>query len=220
VVDGVANLGEVTEFLAAVGAPSGTVISFEPAPVVYARLLARVEAKSLTGVVRTHQVALADRPGESSFVFVPDLHGYSGLRVRDYPLQVPTQRITVSTACLDQFRPFPAELTFIKLDLEGGEFHALRGGEQVLRQYRPFVVFEHGGVPACRRYGYQGSDLSSFLDGLGYVLFDIVGNEIADASILDRGIEVYNYFAAHPAHPRYNRFRAVMNDLARSLSRP
>jgi FkbM family methyltransferase len=218
VVDGGANIGEVTEFLANLVAPSGTVISFEPAPEVYAHLIARVETRALTGIVRPYQLALADRAGESSFAFVPQLHGYSGLRVRDYPVEVEIQRIVVSTVCLDQFRPLPGELTFIKLDLEGGEFHALRGGEHVLRQYRPFLVFEHGGVPTCRRYGYDGRELTSFLHGLGYVLFDIVGNEIGDATILDRGIEVYYYFAGHPAHARYSRFRTLMSDLARSVS--
>jgi FkbM family methyltransferase len=45
-------------------------------------------------------------------------------------------------------------LDFIKLDLEGGEFPALRGGERTLRELRPLVVTEHGHLaPALNGFG-------------------------------------------------------------------
>jgi FkbM family methyltransferase len=215
-IDGGANVGEVTEFLAELVGPSGNVVSLEPAPEVYGQLLARIQTKSLAGIVRPHQVALADRAGESSFVFVPQLHGYSGLQVRDYPFEVQTQLISVSTIRMDQLLPLPGDLSFIKLDLEGGEYHALRGGEQILRKYRPFVVFEHGGNPTYQRYGYEGEDLSSYFEGLGYILFDVVGNELSERAVLDLA-KVYYFFAAHPAHRRYDVFLAAMRELAESL---
>ena len=218
-IDGGANVGEVTEFLADLVGPSGAVVSFEPAPEVYEQLLKRIRDRGYVGVVQPHCGALSDSAGSSSFVFVPQLPGYSGLRVREYPFEVQTQLITVPTFCLDDFLPLSGELTFIKLDLEGGEYHALRGGEQMLRRYNPFIVFEHGGLETYRQYKYEGKDLWSFLDQLGYALYDVVGNGPAEAGVLDMN-KVYYFFAAHPAHARYDQFRAVMNDLARSLQHP
>lgn len=58
-------------------------------------------------------------------------------------------------------------LDFIKLDLEGGEFPALRGAEQALRRWRPLVVSEHSRhAPALN--GFAMEDWFAWLGALGY----------------------------------------------------
>jgi len=32
----------------------------------------------------------------------------------------------------------------IKIDVEGGEFNVIKGGEEFLKKERPFLIFEHG----------------------------------------------------------------------------
>jgi len=64
---------------------------------------------------------------------------------------------------------------FIKLDLEGGEFHALQGAEQALARSHPVIVFENSREHAARAYGYDRYDYFSFFAGLSYRLYDLFG---------------------------------------------
>jgi FkbM family methyltransferase len=59
-------------------------------------------------------------------------------------------------------------LDFIKLDLEGGEYHALRGASEALRMLRPLVVSEHASQsPAVN--GFAINDYLDWLSSLAYV---------------------------------------------------
>jgi hypothetical protein len=42
---------------------------------------------------------------------------------------------------------------FVKMDLEGGEFHALQGATSILRD-RPLVILENGRESAANLYRY------------------------------------------------------------------
>ena len=58
---------------------------------------------------------------------------------------------------------------FIKLDCEGGELYALRGGEQTLKKHRPVICVEQkpgkGG-----NFGLKDTEAVDYLKGLGYTL--------------------------------------------------
>ncbi len=59
-------------------------------------------------------------------------------------------------------------LDFIKLDLEGGEFPALRGAESALRELRPLVVTEHGHLaPALN--GFVIAEYLEWVRSMDYV---------------------------------------------------
>ena len=65
-------------------------------------------------------------------------------------------------------------LDFIKLDLEGGEFPALRGGERALRDLRPLVVTEHGHLaPALN--GFVIDEYLEWIRSVDYVPMSPVG---------------------------------------------
>jgi FkbM family methyltransferase len=55
---------------------------------------------------------------------------------------------------------------FIKLDLEGYELPAIRGGLETIRRCKPFLMVEITGLG--KRLGYSDADLRSFLDSLDY----------------------------------------------------
>ena len=64
-------------------------------------------------------------------------------------------------------------LSFVKLDLEGGEFAALRGAEKTLRMFRPCCVFENGLESSAS--DYNADDFFAYFRDLDYALYNILG---------------------------------------------
>lgn len=59
------------------------------------------------------------------------------------------------------------DLDFLKLDVEGYELPALKGGEETILQWRPAIMVEQNGL--CENYGYTHVDLYAWLKRRGYV---------------------------------------------------
>lgn len=74
-------------------------------------------------------------------------------------------------------------LDFIKLDIEGYEWPALRGGEQAIARFRPPIVFEYDAAYVSRG-GASSEILSDFFSRMGYRLYSI-GRNWAD--LMDPG---------------------------------
>jgi FkbM family methyltransferase len=153
----------------------GAVHAFEPNPAMADALRPRLAAPECSHVT-LHQIAAAAEDGEADFVLALDSPGYSGLREREYDQpNMRTQTIRVRTARLDTLLAHLDRLAFLKADLEGGEFDALRGADALVRRLRPAIGFEFG----RRSYGAYDVDPGAVFDWFtarGYVLFDIVGN--------------------------------------------
>ncbi len=56
---------------------------------------------------------------------------------------------------------------FLKTDCEGADLLALKGGEKLIRAYRPVIIVEIL-RPMEKRYGIKDGELYAYLDGLGY----------------------------------------------------
>lgn len=122
--------------------------AFEPLP-VYATLL-----RATFPHVNVCQVALSDKAGPRTFQHAVRNPGYSGFLRRRYPLgaQEQVESITVEAARLDDLIPSGLPVRFIKVDVEGAELEVFRGGQRVLTENRPVVVFEHG-IGSADYYG-------------------------------------------------------------------
>jgi FkbM family methyltransferase len=145
-VDGGAHRGSVLEHMVRF-APAGRHHAVEPLPHLAGRLRAEFPG------VAVHQCALAERDGEAAFTFVENDPGYSGLRRRAYVRTDPvTRQLAVRTRRLDDLLPHDCPVAAIKLDLEGGEYHALLGARATIRRCRPVIIFEFG-LGAADFYG-------------------------------------------------------------------
>lgn len=128
-------------------APEGRHYAFEPLPHMARDLRRRFPS------VEIFECALSDTPGTSTFEFVTNDPGYSGLRRREYDRDDPIiEQITVATGRLDDIIPADVRVDFMKIDVEGGEFHVLAGGVDMLLRCRPTIVFE----AAARSTGLYG----------------------------------------------------------------
>lgn len=85
-----------------------------------------------------------------------------GTVVYDAPLTVPATTIDKLVR-----RHALGSLRFIKLDLEGGEYHALRGASKTLGGMRPVVVSEHS-VHSPKINGFAMEDYFAMLASHGY----------------------------------------------------
>jgi FkbM family methyltransferase len=133
-------------------APGGKHVAVEPIPPMADRLRAAFPQ------VAVHAAALSDSPGTTTFQWVRSNPAFSGLvRRDDLSTSEHIEPIKVRVECLDDLIPAGARVDLIKIDVEGGEVNVLRGASRVLRENRPWVIFEHGS--ACRVYGYTTSDI-------------------------------------------------------------
>ena len=86
---------------------------------------------------------------------------------------------------------------FIKMDVEGAELSAFRGGAALIARSAPFIVFENALEWAGTCFGYTRHDFFAFFAGLGFELFDAFGRRftLAEWDSPDVGW----YFCAFPA---------------------
>lgn len=168
VLDLGANIGYFSVLAAGLVGSSGQVHAFEPAPTCFARLRNNLAAFPWA---HAHSIAVGDEPGAACFHF-SDNENESGWGSLLSEGDASTQTTTVPVVSLDAWAHEQAirRVDLIKMDVEGGEYRALRGAEALLRQHRPAVVAELNDV--CLRWDpRKPQDVLSLLRAAGYNTF-------------------------------------------------
>jgi FkbM family methyltransferase len=133
------------------------VVAFEPVP-EHAACFTR----NMDGIrnARLIEVGLADKDAEVSFA----LKAPWSLKARVYTDEkLPTVKSVVKR--LDGYNISDA-IDFVKLDCEGYEVFALKGGEETIRKNKPFVIVEQ--KPGnTKRYGISDTAAVELLKGWG-----------------------------------------------------
>jgi FkbM family methyltransferase len=176
-VDGGAHKGLHTIPLARLVGSSGEVLAIEALPHL-ARALSESREVQALGNINVAALAVSEQAGRTTFHWVPEAEGYSGIRKRPYPDEVVPQLIEVDVSTIDTLlfgekRP----VSFIKLDLEGGEFFALRGACETLQTHRPVIVFEFGREATASEWGFSKDDFFDFFHQQRYETRDIFMRE-------------------------------------------
>jgi FkbM family methyltransferase len=141
--------------------------------------------------------ALSDWDGETSFTAVHGLPGWSSLfPYEKYPREVALRERTVKVRRLDDIIAPPHAVKFIKLDIEGGEYHALLGAEKIVSRHKPVIVFENGGISAANRYHYLLVDFVNYFKRHEFMLFDIIGEKFSPEFLITQ--HFVNNFIAVP----------------------
>jgi FkbM family methyltransferase len=144
VLDGGAHIGAHTGPLAGCVGKSGKVIAVEALPHLAENLRKKFPVAKFPNV-EIQSCAISSTRGTTSFNWVTNNEGYSGIRPRTYPSGCEIQSITVPVTTIDDLLANEQkEISFIKLDLEGGEFCALLGAKNVILKDRPVIAFENG----------------------------------------------------------------------------
>jgi len=130
-----AHVGSFTALLARL-APRGRLFAIEAVPRKAAMLARRFPHAHVLAE------AVTDTPGDVTFHVNLTKPGFSSLAARISRGR--TQAITVPARRLDDMIPADVPLHFLKIDVEGFEYPALRGAERILRDCRPTILFEAG----------------------------------------------------------------------------
>jgi FkbM family methyltransferase len=140
-----ANVGLFTNMMSRRVGALGKVRAFEPNPPVFEDLKRIVVLNQLTNV-DLYPVAVSDSEGFAAFnqILSGDVtREASGLALGGYNQTILPSAISVATTTLDLVEaatPHPPSL--IKIDVEGAEFHVLRGARRALAKYHPKLVIE------------------------------------------------------------------------------
>lgn len=172
VIDIGAHAGRHTRVFAELVGPAGHVHAFEPLPVAMKTLL----GAGLPRWVTLHSQAVGLKRGSSSFVFANGAPQESGFLARKYnfPDRVTPEAITVEACWLDDLIDRFERLSFIKIDVEGGEIDCLRSARRVIDRYRPWISVEYGQA-AYQAYGYERRTLFDEAVSMKYAIADLFG---------------------------------------------
>ncbi|MBT4161321.1 MAG: FkbM family methyltransferase [Gammaproteobacteria bacterium] len=153
-----ANIGAHTIMLAQKVASAGRVIAFEPQRIVYQTLCGNLALNSLLNV-EAYQFAIGSKSGTLK---VPPLdysqkNNFGGLSLGE---SLVGEAVELRT--LDSFNL--SRCDFLKIDIEGMEEDALRGGADTIRRLRPMMYVENDRKEKSQQLG-------SFIQSLGYKMF-------------------------------------------------
>jgi FkbM family methyltransferase len=157
-VDAGANIGVYSEFLSRCVGSTGSVHSFEPDPDNFRHLHATLRQ---THNVHLQKLALGDRTGEATLF----ISGRLNVDHRTYPTaNEPRKSITIRSVRLDDYFPPGTKVDFIKMDIQGYEYHALKGATRVLTENPNIKLLLEFWPYGLRTAGSSGQDLLAFLE--------------------------------------------------------
>lgn len=176
-IDGGANRGIHATYMGKLLANSaGRVVAVEAIPDIANLLRENIQEAGCANVT-VIQAALSNYIGKTTYNFVRNADGLSGIKPRDnYHTPPELEIIEVDVVTLDKIvedqgiSPY-----FIKLDLEHGEFDGFRGGKNVLTNSRPVVAFENSLATSADIYGYDANEFFMFFEDIKYDLIDFSG---------------------------------------------
>jgi len=167
------DLGAHQGFLAMLAAKlvgeRGAVHAFEASPANFTKLEGNLRLNGVRNCRPVH-AAVSDRNG--SVQFSASIHDMGNTYLPSSPYFVNQPAVEVRTLTLDDYvRRERAELPdFVKIDVEGAEFDALRGAETLLTSKRPVLYLETHNV---HNPGVDGRCLQ-YLAAMGYRIGEVI----------------------------------------------
>jgi FkbM family methyltransferase len=154
-----ANLGAHTVGLARLVGKAGRILAFEPQRLVFQTLCANVALNSLDNV-DCYWSAVAR---ENGMITVPELSPHVMNNFGALSLGSAKNGLQVPCMTLDNFTHL-SRLDLVKIDVEGMEADVIRGGESLLRKFKPPLYVENDRIEKSR-------ELIELIVSLGYRLY-------------------------------------------------
>jgi FkbM family methyltransferase len=146
-------------------APQGKTWAFEPIPALNAKLKAKFGSKA-----EVLNIALSDKIGVAEFAYYVDRPAISGFKQREgHDADGLVEHLKVPMNTLDNLMPEFKKIDLIKIDVEGAELSVLKGAERIIRNNKPYILFEFG-LGAADFYETTPQQIFDYLTDCGLVL--------------------------------------------------
>ena len=185
-VDIGANIGLFTLNAANLVGESGNVIAFEPFKLNWNSLKKNVSMNRYSSV-KIENMAIGEKNGEIS-LYYDDSESNLGMvsfKEKGHSIKESIESITLDTYIENQSI---TKIDFIKLDIEGGEFNALKGMIETLNRFKPTLLIE---ILNDEFYKDNNDSIENFLSNLGYSKFFI--DDEGDVSKKQKELKRENY---------------------------
>jgi len=165
------------------------VLSFEPFPPIYERMLDNLDRNGFRQRCRTFQAAVGSIAGTARFHIAEDLT-MSAIVETGGEMEIPV-------VMLDDVVPHDGRTRLVKIDVEGHEYKVLDGMRGILEDSRPVVLFE------CNPGG-DGTRISALLRQHGYCLFNLAHAAAEIAELVPERFPKgnHNFLALHQSQRR------------------
>lgn len=168
--------------------------AFEPIPQTYQYLNINVSDNNINNV-SLWNFGLSDEVGNFDFFFYPEGSGNASLRnlsKRDSVIKIKCELKTI-----DDFRQSQNEpIDFIKIDTEGSELLALKGGINSLKHDKP-IIFSEILRKWSKEFDYSANDILIFLENIGYSSYVINNGKLEEVYIIDDSTTHTNFVFLH-----------------------
>ncbi len=146
------------------------VVAFEPDPPTFVRLKENVALNALSGKVRFEGCAAGEKKGTLELAS-DGLHGFAPV-LASGNLGRHRAKVTVPVETIDDLvQAGVAAATVMKMDIEGAEILALRGGRRVLSgSARPRLIFIEMHPQFLPNFGSTSAETERFVEECGYRL--------------------------------------------------
>lgn len=138
--------------------------AFECNPELFGMLLANTVR---SGCINAYGAPLWSTAGVQLYMQEETHHASAGaLRV----MQEPTGTVLPPSVTLDSIPlMLGAEISVMKIDVQGADLHVMMGGEKLIRRYRPPIIFEYE-EDLSLALGHTWGDYERFIDSIGYTI--------------------------------------------------
>lgn len=179
-----ANIGLYTLSAAKKLGNSGKIFAFEPFSVNYKRLVKNISLNGFTNII-AEKLAVSDK-NESISVFYDEQENNLGM-VSSFLTDF-SQKETVKSVTIDHYveKNCIKDIKFVKIDIEGGEFFALKGMENTLKNHNPILLIEIIDE-LLNKSNVKSEEVIDYLKGLNYQLFYIGKNGALETTQTKKG---------------------------------
>jgi FkbM family methyltransferase len=219
VIDIGANGGLHTIPLAKKVGSKGLVYAFEPQKIPRESLTEWLKYENLLHNVKIYNCAIGNENTMVNFYINHLDPGLSTLKLNSqHDLKV-SEKIKVKLLKLDTLLSNEENLnslTFIKIDIEGGERDAIFGAKETIKKFNPVIVFENGFEWSAIRYGYYSYDIINFFEENDYELYDFFGTQISKDFFSDKYL-IHMLIAFPKKYPQKNTILKMLHDYKNNL---
>ncbi|MCT7556233.1 FkbM family methyltransferase [Aliarcobacter butzleri] len=168
--------------------------TFEPIPSTYESLVGN--AKINGAKIKINNFGLSDKKQDLIFYFHKENSGNASATIMNEERENIEIKCHVDT--LDNYfkKNKLTKLDFIKCDVEGAELFTFKGGEEVIRNYKP-IVFTEMLRKWSAKFNYHPNEIIEFFKDMGYGCYFATENKLKEIKTMtDETLET-NFFFLH-----------------------